>query len=491
LAQSSLLTDIKYLAKSSIVYGAGSVILKIIGFFLIPVYTRFLTPADYGIMAVTGSIGSVLEIIITLKLTSAVTFYYFNTEDEHERRKIIGTIWILMTLISFVLTLMLDQFGDTVTSLIFRSVPYSPYIRLAIWTAFFSGQSLLPLVLYKIFEQPKQYIALTITNSLLTIALIIYLVVYQKQGAYGYMLGTFLGAVTTSIIFVIVSIRQSELVIQWKMFRGIMAYSLPLIPHAVSGWLLNLSDRTILERFVSLDDIGIYSLGYQFGSIIMLISTAINYAWVPYLFKTAKEDGEHANFRIARLSTYYVLIMAFMTLGISLFLNNIIVLMTDSSFHAATQVTYWILWGHFLNSLYYIPVNFLFLTKNTKYIPIITLISGVINVSLNIFFVPQFGIQAAAVVTLVSYAVMLLLVWVISQRLYPIEYEYRRIGLIILATILLFGLGTFINLSEIISLIILKVVLLSSFPIFLFIFGFFRDTEKQMALAFIRKIIKQ
>jgi O-antigen/teichoic acid export membrane protein len=350
---------------------------------------------------------------------------------------------------------------------------------------------LLPFVLWKIKEKPKQYITLTVINTLLIISLIIYLVVYQRQGAYGYILGTFLGTMIMSLFFVVVSIRQSNFTIQWKLLGGILAYSLPLIPHAISSWLLSLSDRTILERFVSLDEIGIYSLGYQFGSIIMIISTAINYAWIPYLFKTAKEDEENANRRISRIATYYVLVISFVALGIGLFINNMIVLMTNSTFHGATQVTYWVLGGHLLNSLYYIPVNFLFLTKNTKYIPIITLISGLINISLNLLLVPQFGIKAAAVVTFVSYAIMLLLVWVFSQRVYPIEFEYKRISQIILTAIFIFWLGTLVNFSEIISVVFLKVVLLSSFPILLFMIGFFTITEKNMGFSFIRRIKKQ
>jgi O-antigen/teichoic acid export membrane protein len=491
LTQSSLFSDIKNLAKNSLVYGAGSVILKAIGFFLIPLYTRFLTPADYGIMAVTGSIESVLRIIITLKLSSAVTYFFFNTDNENERRKINGTIWILMTLISFVIALVLDQFSESLATLFFRNIPFSPYIRLSIWTAFFGSLSLMPFVLWKIKEKPKQYITFTVTNTLLVISLIIYLVVFRRQGAYGYIFGTFLGTMIMSLFFVIVTLRQSKLIIQWKMLGGILAYSLPLIPHAISSWLLNLSDRTILERFVSLDQIGIYSLGYQFGSIIMLISTAINYAWVPYLFKTVKEDEAHANKRIARIATYYVLVITFVALGISLFINILIILMAKSTFHGATQVTYWVLGGHILNSFYYIPVNFLFLTKNTKYVPIITLISGILNVSLNLLLVPQFGIKAAAVVTFVSYAIMLLLVLVITQRVYPIDYEFKRISQVILTAIFIFGLGSLVDFSDIISTISLKLVLLLFFPVLLLFIGFFTINEKNFGLSLLQRIRKQ
>jgi O-antigen/teichoic acid export membrane protein len=490
LTQSRILVDIKSLASKSAIYGVGSIALKAIGFFLLPLYTRHLTPADYGVMAVAGTLTSALGILYPLSLHGAVMRFYFLAQSEDERRRNNGTIWGAMILIALVVTILLDRFGDTIFPLLFQDIPFVPYIRLAIWIPFFSTLRLLPLVFFQVQERPVPYVLTTVSNTLLTIGLVINFVVLQGQGAYGYLRGVFLAQVLFAVPYVVLTLRNVRMTLQWDVLKAAFGFSLPLVPHGLASWVLELSDRAILQRFVPLGELGLYSLGYQFGTIVSLFATAVNFAWVPFLYKTDAQRGETAKSDLARLATYYTLFLCLIALGLALFVKEIIFLMTSPAFHPAYRVALWIIGGWLLSGLYYIPVNFLFLREKTRFVPLVTVSSGVVNVVLNLWLAPRYGIMAAAWATFLAYGLMLVLVWRLALRVYPFPYEYRRLGLIALVGIGLFALDARLQFNSTAIDLGVKAVLLFAYPFVLAGLGFFADSEKEAVLTLARQTLE-
>lgn len=468
-------------------YGLGSITLKAIGFFLLPLYTRYLTPADYGIMAVTATLMAILGIIYPLSLHGAVTRFYFTAQTETERRQTNGTLWLAIIVVALGITLLLDRFGAAIFSRLFEEVPFEPYIRLTIWIAFLNTLSLLPLVFFQVQERPVPYVMTTVTKTLLTIGLVIYFVVFQQQGVYGYLKGMFGAQALLAIPYLMLTLRQIELKLQWDILKAALLFSLPLIPHNLAGWVLELSDRAILERFVSLDQLGLYSIGYQFGLLMTLVATAVNYAWVPFLYKKDAQQGEAAKPVLTRLATYYTLGFCLAGLALMLLVREVIMLMTAPPFHAADRVAPWIIGGLLFSGLYYIPVNFLFLRRRTGLVPVVTVLSGLVNVGLNLWLAPVYGIMAAAWSTCLAYAVMLGLVWWLARRVYPFPYEYRRLGLIALTTAGLLAVGLIPNYGSFGVTLGVKLGLLLAYPVVLLALGFFTPAEKEQLFAFARQ----
>lgn len=475
----SVLADLKKLAGKSVVYGLGSILLRGIGLFLLPLYTRFLTPSDYGILAVTGIVGSILGILLPLSLHSALSPIFFFTSDVKQRRGDLGTVWLTIVLFAGGTTLLIDQTGGYWFPLFFKNIPFIPYIRLVLWVAFFGTFSLVPLNLVQMQERPKIYVLFTVSSTLLQIVFIVYFVVFQKMGAKGNLIGTLLGSLVMAIPYVLLAFRNLRPILQWTVLKAALTYSLPLVPHSIASWILMLSDRAILQRFVSLEQLGLYSLGYTYGTLMDMVAYAINNALVPFLFKTDAQEGGMARDRFARLGTYFVLFLCFVALGLGLFSKEVIELMTAPSFRSATRVAPWIVAGSLLSGLYYFPVNFIFLRKKTSMVPIITGVSGLINVALNFWLVPYYGIMAAAWSTFISFGVMLGLAWQLGLRAYPLQYEYARIGKIAVVTIILWLIGGLFPFSNVILGIVVKSCLVCVFPIALFVLGFFTSQEKQ------------
>jgi O-antigen/teichoic acid export membrane protein len=487
--QSGIRDDFRNLARKSAIYGLGSILLRGISIFLLPLYTRYLTPADYGVIAVTGTITAILGILYPLGLHGAATRLYFDAQNEVDRYQRIGTLWMGMILSATVIAVFVDRIGNSVTPLLLKDVPFSPYIRLAIWTGFFNIFSLLPLNLFQISERPGSYVFTSVGSTLLTVCLIIGLVVFCGQGAYGYLLAVLLAGALLAVPYVLVTLKYIQVILRKDILKTALVYSLPLIPHGVASWMLALSDRLILEHYVTLEQLGLYSLGYQFGSVMNMAATAINFAWVPFLFRLDSEQGEAAKPRLARLVTYYTLILSWVALGLALLAKDAILFLTPPAFHEAHSVIPWIIGGFLLSGFYLIPANYLFLKSKTVWIPIVTVFSGAINVGFNLLLSPDYGIMAAAWANFLANGVMLALVWALTLRVYPFPYEYKRLGQIMLTVLGSFVVGNVLAFQSASMETAVRGVIWLAYPFVLVVLGFFTISEKEKALTFLKQAL--
>jgi O-antigen/teichoic acid export membrane protein len=431
---------LRKLVGASAVYGLGSVLVRGLAFVLLPLYTRYLSPAEYGVVALTVTCTVVLGLLYPLGLRGAVSRTYYESGTVEERKERVGTLWIAMILSAAVMALLLDRVGPALTAALLPEVPFHPYLRLAVWTAFLGVLGLTPLVLLQAQERSRAFVLLTLWTALTTTVVTVWLVV-KGGGAEGYLQGALIGAGLAAIPYLALTIGQIRPVFRMSILMPALGFGLPLVPHALAGWALEMSDRAILTRLVPLHDVGVYSLGYQLGAAMGLMTTAFNAAWVPLLFGTLKNEGEKANPRLARLVTYYAVALCFVGLGWSLLVEHAITLIAGPEFREAHRITPWVVGGYVFGGLYLIPTNLLFWRRQTRVIPLVTLAAGAVNIGLNVWLVPRYGAIAAAWSTLAAYGILLILTWRSAERLHPFPYEYRRLGLMAGLALALFLAG--------------------------------------------------
>ena len=431
---------LRKLVGASAVYGLGSVLVRGLAFVLLPLYTRYLSPAEYGIVALTVTVTVLLGMLYPLGLRGAMSRTYYESGTAEERKQRVGTLWIAMTLSAAAMAIILDRTGPSLSAAVLPEVPFHPYLRLAVWTAFLGVLGITPLVLLQAQERPLGYVLLTLWTALATTGMTVWLVV-TGGGAEGYMRGALVGAALAAVPYVALTIRQMRPVFRTSVLVPALAFSLPLLPHALAGWALEMSDRAILTRLIPLHDVGVYSLGYQLGAAMGLLTMAFNAAWVPFLFGTLKDEGEKAHPRLARLVTYYAIALCFFGLGWSLLVKQAITLIAGPEFQEAYRITPWVVGGYVCSGLYLIPTNLLFWRRRTRVVPLVTLAAGAVNIGLNLWLVPRYGAIAAAWSTLVAYAILLVLTWWSAERRHPFPYEYRRLGLMTGLALALFLTG--------------------------------------------------
>lgn len=482
MSESSLRGDLRGLAGKSLIYGIGSVALRGISLLVLPLYTRVLTPSEYGTVALGTTLTALLSIIFPLGLQNAIAPFFFTQSSDEERRRLCGTIWLTMVLAALVLTILLDQFGERMFAGVFPKLPFSPYVRISIWTAFFSVFALFPLNLAQVRERAGTYVLLTGTNILATVLFVVVFVVILHRGAFGYLFGALLANALLSIPFIVLALRDIRVRLDGRKLWVLLAFSSPLILHGIASWALSLSDRAILQRYVSLADLGLYSIGYQVGSIMIMIAMAIANAWNPFLFRRVAEVGDGAKPGLAKLVTYYTMTVGLVAAVLCLFGREIIVGLTSERFHAAYPIVPIVVIAYFWNSLYVIPAAFLYLVKRTAYLPIATVIAGIVNVALNIWLIPIYGIVAAAWATFFAFLVLFLIIALVAARLYPFPYEYRRLAFILGYGVVLILAGDLANSIPLPSLL-WKLTVLSSVPVLLAATPFLTQPERAAAKA--------
>jgi O-antigen/teichoic acid export membrane protein len=476
---------LRRLLGASAVYGLGSVLVRGLGFLLLPLYTRYLSPAEYGVVALTVTVTAVLGLLYPLGLRGAVARTYYETGTGEERKERVGTLWIAMILSAAAMALVLDRIGASLAVALLPEVPFHPYLRLAVWTAFLGVLGLVPLALLQAQERPVAYVLVTIWAALATTGATVWLVV-QGDGAEGYLRGALIGAVLAAIPYVLLTLGQMRLVFRMRVLLPALGFSLPLVPHALAGWALEMSDRAILTRLIPLHDVGVYSLGYQLGAVMGLLTAAFNAAWVPFLFGTLRDEGESAHSKLARLVTYYATALCFIALGWSLLVEHGVTLIAGREFRDAHRITPWVVGGYVCAGLYLIPTNLQFWRRETRVIPLVTLAAGAVNIGLNLWLVPRYGAIAAAWSTLAAYATLLVLTWRSAERLYPFPYEYRRLGLIVGLALALFLTGRLLPFPSPALDVAGRVLLWLAFPFGLVALG----TLDRAELAFLTRLVR-
>ena len=273
--------DIKRLSKNSLGFSIGLILTNAIGFILLPVYTRYLTPADYGIISVAGVVSAILSIICIFGMRGAISRFYFDYyKDPGELREYLSTICITVFTLSFSLILIISLFGEPLFTLIIPDIPFYPYLDLVLWMTFLGFPLNFAFILLQVRERPFFYSFINISKFLLTTICILFFVIIYMEGALGSLKGQLIGAFIFFFVGIALLWKDIGLVFNPYKLRESLEFGLPMIPHELAGWTSSMIDRIFLSNYSTLTVVGLYSLGYQFGCILSFVTTAINFAYI-------------------------------------------------------------------------------------------------------------------------------------------------------------------------------------------------------------------
>lgn len=439
----------KNLVKDSLFYSLSRILPKAIGFLLIPIYTRYLTPKDYGILSIVSLITSILSIFLVMGQNASVTRFYFDKyekKSEKDYKILLGNILSFFLIFNGLIIFALIQYGKPLFQFLLKSenLTFNPYIILGLYTVFFGLPFGMLANLLRAKRKPKTYSLLHIAKFILLTISIIYFVVFLRQGALGSIRG---GLITAFVFFLITLIflrKEIVLKINSKIFYESLKYGLPLVPHQLLAWITNFSDRYILERFTKLSTVGIYTLGYNFGLVLNLVSDSISYAWGPFYYEIMSLE-EDARKIISKLTTIVTVGITIIGALVIIYSYEVIKIMATERFLSAYIVIPPITASYvFFGTNTFIKTG-LFYKKKTKIIPFITLIVALVNIVANLIFIPIYGMIAAAYSTLISGILSYLLSYYYSVKIFPFPYENGKLLKSFLFFFLLYWISIYID----------------------------------------------
>lgn len=466
------------LTKDSFIYGFGSVIQQGLAFLLVPLYTRFLDPENYGIVAIAASISAFLVIIFDLSLRAALAKQYYDYKDNRvELNKFVSSIFIFVLFFGFFLALFLSsQIGQIIFNLLLPDISFNKYIILVIWQAFFIAIIHLYQNLLRAEQKPKKYVIIQLTQFLLNTSFVIYFIVFLNQGAEGQIKGFLIANFLTAIATIYAFIKRFGIYFSSSYLKKALFFSLPIVVHLLSGWTLSKIDRIILGNLRDSTTVGIYDLGYKIALVIGIVTSAINYAWTPIFYETATND-KNAKQVFSDIFNVYLFSISFLVLAVSLFGSNIVKLIAPINYHSAHQVIPFIALGYLLQGIYFMRVTPIFFKEKTKILAFITPLSGGINILLNYLFIKNFGMLGSAYAFILSFLFQVVLIHYVSQKIYLINYETKKIVLFL--TILSIGVisSTFIKTDRLFISIFINSLILAIFAGFGLLIGIIKPSQ--------------
>jgi len=466
------------LAKHSAIYGLGAVVSRLIGVLLLPIVTRYLTPADVGAVDTLISLTVVLVILLRMGISMAFFRFYFDAEDEAGRTTVVRTsFWFTITMATFGLVVG-SLFASEISQLLFETDSKANLVRAALVLLWAQMNYEQLTALFRVEERSVSYVAATLANVIITVVATILLVAVWHKGAVGVIVGNFTG--TLAVFFVLLGYRRFQLGLEFDrdLFRQMQRFGLPLVPSGLALWVIDLSDRFFLVRMKGLHENGLYSVGVRISTALLLVLIALRAAWPAFAF-SIKDDNE-AKRTYGFVLTYVLYICCWLSLTVSLLAPWLVRLLTTPSFYSAAEVVPLLVFAVTAFVAFNVMSIGIGRAKKTQFNWVVTGGAALLNISLNFVLIPPYGMVGAAISTLVAYVVMFLGMAVRAQQVFPVPYQWRRIALVVGAAVALTVLGKGLDVP------LAGAVLLSAvYPLILLPLGFYLPVELRRIRALV------
>ena len=463
LTETRFSASLKFITGVAGIYAVGDVLVKGLNYLFLPIYAQYLSPAEYGLISIHDAIRMIAGILISFGLIGAILRFVHVVQDQKDFRELFGAMWMFLVIVPGLICLFLLTFLNNERLVLFRTISFDPFIKYTLIIAYLSTAFiLLPSTLFRAQQQARQYVLLGLFGAIATIVSILIFIVVRNEGAYGWIKGMVVGAGITSLVSILILLRLVKPNFSFNLLRPALVFSIPLMPHFMAQWILNVSDRMILERFVELPILGVYTLGYQFGLAYQVILIGINNALIPQYGKATKRTDEFELLR--RMNTFYVLAILIIGLFISLLGKDVVTTLFPSEYHSAMAYIPWVVLGYLSVGLYFIPTNFLTVgLGRSRGIAIASITAATFNVALNLILIPRFGAIAAAVNTAIAYSLLAVIVYLLARQQGELPVERSRIGKLLITFAVIFILGSILlNFTPVINLLLFAAMLISS-----------------------------
>jgi O-antigen/teichoic acid export membrane protein len=479
----------RHLLRHSVFYSIPGLAQRLIGFLLIPLYTRFLTPADYGILALAGLLQTALAQVQLLGLPSAMTrSYILLGEGEVDRRETVATgSWTLLV-VSILLGGALAFSARPLAVLVFGDPEKARFVYLVAIGAPFAAIESVRFTLFRILQASKAFALVGIAALVLGVVLAVTLVVVMRWGAFGMILAAVATTATIALVFLPWFVRALKARFRPRVLRDMLEFGLPLVPAGFAVWGFDLMDRYILRLYRSMDEVGLYSIGYRFGMVLALITMAFRTAWPQVVFTQGKGDEATAKQFFAHTLTYYFVVTGFVALGIASLADDALRFLTPPAFHPAAGVVPLIALSYTLQGSFIILEVGIDLKKRTGFIPLFTGLAAALNLGLNLLLIPPYGMYGAAWATLAACLVVPTAYYLVNQKLYPIRWQWGRIAMALLAAGTLFAAGKMIDTGRPALDAALRAALVLAYPGVLWVLPFPLPEERARVKLWIRRL---
>jgi len=477
------------IARHAVVYGAGIIAGKGMAFLMLPIYTRFLSPADYGVMALISMTLDVISIFAGAQLAHGIFRFYHKAETDRERNAVVSTAFVSVVVGFGAVAMLVVGLAPFLSSLLFGSGEHVTLIRVAAAGLFTQSLVGVPFAYARVRDRSGLFVGVGFFSAMLGAAFNVFFLAVMGLG----VLSIFLSAtIANTVVGVGMSawvLRQVGFGFDQRAVRDLLRYGLPLVAMQVATFIATFSDRYFLQALGDEAAVGLYNLAYQFGFLLVTLAfIPIETVWGPRRFAVAQHPDRDRIF-----AESFVLLnipLLGLALAFSLYIGDVLRVMTTPAFHEASALVHLILVAYVLQAWAGMQDIGILVKERTEFLTLANWVSaGVALVSLW-FLVPRYLGMGAAAAAVVALGTRWALTYLLSQRLWRISYRWGPVLRLSTAALVLATLGGLLPPLPLLASLAVRLPLLGLFALFVWFGGVLLPEERDRLRALVRSGVR-
>lgn len=477
LKKPTMYNQFKSLFKGTVIYGLMGSLRTFIEFLLLPIYARFLLPADFGILDILMIFIAIGTVASILELFNAVFRFYFDENSDSFKKKVITTATFSVTLNGAIIFMLALIFSKNIAGYILNSPELGHLFVLAGVYIFLNSSFTVPLNLLRIENKPKKYALISFLQIGVLVLGILVFVIGFKWGVAGIMVAKVLSVVPPTIICLYGARKYIGINFNLRLLKSMLKFSIPLIPAGAAIWGINGLNRFFMLHYLTLDKIGLFSIGSKFVVLITLSMIAFQLAWPHFAFSNM--NSKNAGKMFSQVFNIFAAFGIWLVLFLTLFAGTLIHIATTPDFYPAARVILPLSLGMFLYGLFYFFTTGVIISKTTKRIIPPIIIAVIVNIVLNNIITPRYGFVGAAWVTTATYFTMAVSMFLFSRQAGYLALEWKRLIRLAVPAAVVITTGAQLSTYNNVYILGVKVFIFSIFPALLVLSGFIDHTYKQ------------
>lgn len=452
--------EIKFLLTHSSIYGLGTVVSRVIAFVLLPLYTRYLTPADYGILETIDITTAMIGLVVTIGISQALSRFYYISDNPIERNSVVSTTYITYAFISLLCLPFLIYGADPVAKLLFTHEKYGYFLKISFITLVLGGLVDLAMMYLRLKKKPLIFISLTTVRLILLIIFNVVFIVYYEMGVIGILYSSLIVRALYAVVLTSTILCKVKLSFSINRSIEILRYGLPMIPSTLANTAVKQSDKYFVLYIMSVSDMGIYSLALKLGNAIhSLLTIPFNMAYIPRRFEIMKRADAQETYK--KIFTYYMFFTMYAGLFLSVFIHEILQIMVTEEFRSAGTIIPLVVLSMIIFGCHYHFDFGILYSKKTSCLAYINMVSAVLNLGLNYSLIQAYGLYGAVWSAIIILSLQALLLYYFSEKFYHINYEFFRIFKFMIVACVIYFISWYMPIDKNLLRIAIKILLVT------------------------------
>lgn len=411
------------------VYSAGDVLLRASAIITLPVYTRVLSPTDYGVWAYATSAVTLLSAALAIGGDQAYSRFYFEARSLEEKQRLTSTWFAFLFVWSTGVVVAVLPLSATFSELAFGTRRWGLLVVLLLLTGPVTLMSILLGLVVRNDFKPALYMALNIALTVITVVLSLVFAVGLDWGIVGLAAGQLASMSLLLPVRVWYARHLLRRTFDTPLLRRVLRFALPLVPGTVAWWVFGFSDRLVLGWLSTLHELGLYSVANSTTTILGLLVSAVGLAWAPHALRMYEERKLVTPAFYGRMLTYTIVAFGILAVLVTTFAHELLVVVAGRDYAGAEPAVGPLALGFVAFATVQVTQMGMTVAKRTSYLALAAWVAALVNLALNIAFVPAYGMRASAWATFVAYLVLTCFYFVVSQRLWRIQVQTRKVAL--------------------------------------------------------------